>query len=342
VANDEGYDTPHNTTENDCPNIPAALKPLERHMPLMPYVRESRRIIAMHTLTSAQTKRSDTTPILPATQFRSSIAVGEYGTDLHNCWDNSTFETDLGESRADWSHGGPFQVPFESLVPEVIDGFLAAEKNIGVSRLMNGSTRLQPITMATGQAVGALAALSVKKNLQPRAVRPIDVQREMLRGRSGLSVHFFGDVPQTHARWADVQLATAVVLAQLLKLPLAPLPAAPTFGDVPASDPTYAFVEAFAKGGFTSGCGGGNFCPGQPTDRRALAIFLAKGLALDLTNPPNVATFSDAPVGSPAFAQIEAVTKAGLVPACGGTTFCPTQAVTRGELAFSVARVLER
>ena len=53
---------------------------------------------------------------------------------------------------------GPFQVPFEVFIPEKVDGLVLAEKNISQSRLVSGATRLQPITMLTGQAAGAIRA----------------------------------------------------------------------------------------------------------------------------------------------------------------------------------------
>jgi S-layer homology domain len=59
---------------------------------------------------------------------------------------------------------------------------------------------------------------------------------------------------------------------------------APTFGDVPASDFGYPYVEALAASGITGGCGGGNFCPDANLTRRQMAIFLAKALGLHWPN----------------------------------------------------------
>ncbi|MBI5965581.1 MAG: S-layer homology domain-containing protein [Chloroflexi bacterium] len=46
------------------------------------------------------------------------------------------------------------------------------------------------------------------------------------------------------------------------------------FGDVPASQWAAAWIEALATEGITSGCGGGNFCPGSPVSRAQMAVFL--------------------------------------------------------------------
>lgn len=45
VANDEGYDTAYNRTENLCLNIPKEFKAIANNFPPLPYVRESQRLI---------------------------------------------------------------------------------------------------------------------------------------------------------------------------------------------------------------------------------------------------------------------------------------------------------
>lgn len=57
-------------------------------------------------------------------------------------------------------------------------------------------------------------------------------------------------------------------------------PTAPTFGDVPASDPAFPYVEALAASGITAGCAGGNYCPDATLTRRQMAVFLSKALGL--------------------------------------------------------------
>jgi hypothetical protein len=64
------------------------------------------------------------------------------------------------------------------------------------------------------------------------------------------------------------------------KRQVSPPPATPTFGDVPASDPAFAYVEALAASGITAGCAGGNYCPDASLTRRQMAVFLAKALGL--------------------------------------------------------------
>jgi hypothetical protein len=43
---------------------------------------------------------------------------------------------------------------------------------------------------------------------------------------------------------------------------------------VPSSSPFCPWVGELARRGVTSGCGGGNYCPGDPVNRAQMAVFL--------------------------------------------------------------------
>jgi hypothetical protein len=201
VANDEGFDTPCRRAEVDAwLKERADLLPYRAvlyHFSIMPYVRESRRIIGLHTLTAHEIERKPGRPI----QFAHTVALGDYPVDMHGSMSNPYLELDL-ESEDAVSHdfhqrgSGPFAIPFESFIPETLDGFLPAEKNFSQSRMVNGATRLQPHTMNMGQAVGAIAALAVKSGAQPRAVDPALVQQTLLEAGCTLSI-----APIDGARW---------------------------------------------------------------------------------------------------------------------------------------------
>ena len=58
------------------------------------------------------------------------------------------------------------------------------------------------------------------------------------------------------------------------------------FGDVLcAGDPFDPWIEDLAARGITGGCGGGNYCPGQPNNRGQMAVFLVKTFGLRLYGP---------------------------------------------------------
>ncbi len=55
---------------------------------------------------------------------------------------------------------------------------------------------------------------------------------------------------------------------------------------------------------------------------------------------PATATFGDVPTTSPFFAYVEALYASGVVAGCGGGNYCPTNPVTRGQMAVYLARAL--
>jgi S-layer homology domain len=70
-----------------------------------------------------------------------------------------------------------------------------------------------------------------------------------------------------------------LALAQALGFqPPACVPGQEMFNDVPASSPFCPFIEELSRRGITGGCGGGNFCPGDPVTRQQMAVFLVKGI----------------------------------------------------------------
>lgn len=192
--------------------LPPEWQEIVRRMPVMPYVRESRRIVGNHTLTSHELLQNSLSYRDGQTshEFSDAIAIGGYILDLHGANTDADMEWELDE-RSNTSiinrPRGPFQVPMNILIPKDTDGFLAAEKNLSMSRLAQGALRLQPITMMTGQAAGALAAVSVKMKKQPREVHPITVQWELLNSGVNLSLCNYKDVPETHSLNKAVQIS---------------------------------------------------------------------------------------------------------------------------------------
>lgn len=176
----------YNELPDAAKDLPAEWQEIARHLPPIPYVRESRRIVGVHTLTSEELFRNSQGQEIP-----NAIALGQYNLDLHHASEQSDMEQDLGE-KAEYarthSPKGKFQIPLDILIPAKVDGLIAAEKNLSMSRLVAGALRLQPVCMMTGQAAGVLAALSVKGNIQPREVRVADVQRELRKAGVNFSL----------------------------------------------------------------------------------------------------------------------------------------------------------
>lgn len=200
LAADEGYATAANRAKMKSLNLRADLEALAVYMPQHPYVRECRRIMGVQTLTAHDLGRFE-----KAKHVSTSVAMGDYFMDLDHGKTAHAIEPDLDAGDLP-TGGGPFQVPFEVFIPEKIDGFLPAEKNISQSRLANGATRLQPITMLTGQASGTIAALAVKQGIELRRVRPLHVQQALLESGSTLIQRWYADVPWGTELWRATQL----------------------------------------------------------------------------------------------------------------------------------------
>ena len=207
--------------------LPQEWQEIARRMPPIPYVRESRRIIGSHTLTSHELLRNSLSYRDGHTsrEFKDAIAIGGYILDLHGANTDADMEWEF-EERAQTSitnrPRGPFQVPMNILIPADTDGLLAAEKNLSMSRLAAGALRLQPITMMTGQAAGALAAVSVREGKQPREVHPMRVQWELLKAGVSLSLCKYSDVGSEHSLNKTIQLSNMYGLVEPNEYPHAP------------------------------------------------------------------------------------------------------------------------
>jgi len=129
-----------------------------------PYIRESRRIKAVTTLTEnhvgVEARRMAGLPD-HAEVFADSVGVGGYMIDLH--------------ARTGGLNGlnvpsYPFQIPMGTLLPERVENVLAAGKCLGATHISNGCTRLHPAEWNVGEAAGLLAAWCLEQDYTPRQV----------------------------------------------------------------------------------------------------------------------------------------------------------------------------
>jgi hypothetical protein len=101
-----------------------------------------------------------------------------------------------------------------------------------------------------------------------------------------------------------------------------------------------AFVEEImwlTLSGITSGCAPDRFCPTQPVTREQMASFLVR--ALDLA-PSAVDRFTD-DEASFHESDINALAASGITGGCATGRFCPTQPVTREQMASFLVRALD-
>lgn len=208
LADDEGF------ADGPFPRrFPSELEPwspMLQHLPLIPYVRESRRIVGRSTLTGKQIFRLS--HHAPSQWNPDAIAVGTYPPDLHGGREPADLEPDLDESLSDkpreWREG-PFPIPLGCLVPRQGEGLVAAEKNISASRIASGAIRLHPTVVATGEAAGTLAALAVRAQVDVGAVPTAAVQLSLIRHGALLSPARIEGVEPDDEAWAAVVFAVA-------------------------------------------------------------------------------------------------------------------------------------
>jgi hypothetical protein len=89
----------------------------------------------------------------------------------------------------------PVSVPYGSLVPEQLDGVLAAGRHIACDPSTQSFMREIPQCWLTGQASGVAAALAVRSGSEPRDVEMAELQAT-LRGQ-GVWLSETGTVSRT-------------------------------------------------------------------------------------------------------------------------------------------------
>jgi hypothetical protein len=102
-------------------------------------------------------------------------------------------------------------------------------------------------------------------------------------------------------------------------------------------------IASLVNAGVTAGCvvSPSLYCPESPVTREQMAVFILK--ALGETNPPVPATqrFTDVPPSSPFFRFIDRLAALGITGGCSSPTeFCPTQFVTREQMAAFIIKAL--
>jgi len=171
---------------------------------LHPYYRESRRLVGLTTI-----REQDILPVAGgrvASIFNDAIAVGNYANDHHYPGVQFPLQPKSIQWGGRWT-GTPFTIPYSCLIPATTDGFLVCEKNISVSHIANGATRLQPVVMGIGQAAGMAAAMCVELNCQPRDLPVRNLQAALLQdNRSKAIIIPFFNLSPNRSDWLHRQL----------------------------------------------------------------------------------------------------------------------------------------
>jgi hypothetical protein len=114
-------------------------------------IRETRRLVGRYTLTGDDIRQ--------AADFDDGIGLGCWAIDIH-----PTDQVALHSMYVP----RPFKIPYRSLLPQNVDGLLAAGRCISVDREALASVRVGAQCGVTGQAAGAAAALCARNHIEPR------------------------------------------------------------------------------------------------------------------------------------------------------------------------------
>jgi hypothetical protein len=184
---------------------------------LHPYFRESRRLQGIITV-----REQDILPMprgcaarlpvhliargcLQTETVCEAIAIGNYANDHHYPGGEIPLRPKSMSWGGRWT-GTPFTIPYRALIPATVDGLLVCEKNISVSHIANGATRLQPLVLGIGQASGMAAALCVEQQCQPRALDVRLVQDALLSDRKApVAILPLTNVVPEHPNWHSWQ-----------------------------------------------------------------------------------------------------------------------------------------
>lgn len=152
-----------------------------------PYIRESRRIKAVQTVSENDVSR-EIRGDLGIRSYKDSVGVGSYHLDLH-----PTTRT----NRMCYIPSYPYEIPLGALLPIRVKNVLPACKNIGTTQIANGCYRLHPTEWNIGESAGYLAAYAVKHGITPHDVYGSEHHLKSfleLLNREGIQTHWPDEV----------------------------------------------------------------------------------------------------------------------------------------------------
>lgn len=99
-------------------------------------------------------------------------------------------------------------------------------------------------------------------------------------------------------------------------------------------------INAMAVLGVVFGCTGAEYCPDSPLTRAEMAAFMYNTdlLPTVVSNPPR---FEDVPRGHDFYQEVESIAHAGVTFGCSPTLYCPTNPVTREQMASFLVRLFD-
>jgi hypothetical protein len=144
-----------------------------------PYIRESLRIRALSTLREQDVSAEAHPGAVRAPRIADSICIGAYRIDLHPRVDGAP-TLDLSSL--------PYQIPLGCLIPREIRNLIPACKNIGVTHIANGCTRLHPVEWGIGEAAAVLAAWCLREGREVQEAASCTCEIQQIAIEQGLEL----------------------------------------------------------------------------------------------------------------------------------------------------------
>lgn len=165
----------------------------------MPYNREGRRVRGIVRLNIDNIRDPFTTLL-----YRTGISVGDYPVDHHHAqYPGKVPDIPFPKVPS-------FSIPLGSLIPKDVKGLVVCEKGISVSNIANGTTRLQPVVLLTGQAAGMLASVSSINKMDPSLIDIRELQTRLVESKCYIMP--FSDITPDDSSWKAVQLICSLGL----------------------------------------------------------------------------------------------------------------------------------
>ena len=216
-------------------------------LPFKPYIRESLRTKAMYMMRQQDTMgygghATDFATVM----YHDSVASWQFEYDFHPTGRKFLDGDPAGPWHAYFREGrtwgppysGRSTFPIRSMIPESVDGLLVAQKNLGYSSIVSSALRLHDQSMAVGQAVGAVAAVSLMAGVKPREI-PYD--RALISNvQEGVCARLDGGQPATLWPFGDLDPAHPAFVAVNLLGVRGGLPHRPDAVEFRADDPAAA------------------------------------------------------------------------------------------------------
>lgn len=125
----------------------------------------------------------------------------------------------------------------------------------------------------------------------------------------------------------------------------------PYFSDVSSTNAFFKYTQKLKELGITAGCGNGNYCPANNVTRDQMAAFIVRATQVALGQGPEsfscngnvdcsttMPYFNDVPSINSFFKYIQKLKELGITTGCGNGNYCPSEDVTRDQMAAFLAR----